>query len=992
MQIICHSPRYLDTKPPLKGFALVATVSVMVLMVMITVAMLSLSHVELKRSEASSHHEEARLNARMALMQAIGELQKHAGPDQRVTARAAILGGDAEIMHENWLGVWKTTVKLEEQDWPVIGKVQTSDSSETPYSQSGAYEDLRHTQGDLSNGVWKSELHQVWLVSKRSPDVDVTQALDESSDDVIEILGRGTLGKGLNGSDYERERVIVQKVDFGETGAYAWYVSDNSQKASIDPFGEIDDVNAALEASPRANPAMVKLSNGKIVSYATAALTQPNREQIREALKQKYHHFTVYSPGLFVDTMFGGLRKDLTPLLMAGKDQQSIHFENSEGDIRNVFSSEYPIIPGPDHGVLGPSFAALRDWAQQSYVTGNKAETDVPLSAVRMRPTEHWPHAISDGASIDASKWAESAPKIHPIMTDARWHYYFSHQNKRIRTHIIPRICLWNPYNKALKFSSLTVMMPNPFYGLSSGMHFFPEEDHIKDLKAKYSEEEDHVFSKWIQKNGYVGGPVYKIRLNPFPDTRYLAFTLEGTTMAAGECHVFSPKVTSTGLQANGVKIQPYQPLSVRTNVLSSSSAQGVDHFYYDHDLSIKYEVQATSWKSLSDSNLDEIDFGRIFDYQPEVVMLSDGKVENFPFILKSGTASSLVDLYTSNVHPTLQLINNGAGGIKPTTYFAYSGQTWGSAGQPPGSFGNLQTFEQAPLKDAPPTHQVGAKLLWLDESATEGNNAPLRVDRWTPDHMVYNISPVANWNVRAQLTTRSPVSQCASKWYMTSTGPWILQFAPFSPQDFNDQPTLNGDGSSFVKNPFGASVDFSDSQRVVLFDLPSEDYGVLSMAKLRHAMLSPYSWNPSYIIGSSLRDLHAPAAQTAHDIATTEYESGIVKTRWDYLIGGSKGSGLSHGAYAKTIDSQGLLQIGGEDVSRSIDGVSFSSAEEVLAYDISYEVNQNLWDRYFISGMPLHDDTQSFGWDPRADRLLLNRRYQFNFNANRKIDEDHQE
>jgi len=64
MQIIYHSPRYLDTKPPLKGFALVATVSVMVLMVMVTVAMLSLSHVELKRSEASSHHEEARLNAR----------------------------------------------------------------------------------------------------------------------------------------------------------------------------------------------------------------------------------------------------------------------------------------------------------------------------------------------------------------------------------------------------------------------------------------------------------------------------------------------------------------------------------------------------------------------------------------------------------------------------------------------------------------------------------------------------------------------------------------------------------------------------------------------------------------------------------------------------------------------------------------------------------------------------------------------------------------
>ena len=253
---------------------------------------------------------------------------------------------------------------------------------------------------------------------------------------------------------------------------------------------------------------------------------------------------------------------------------------------------------------------------------------------------------------------------------------------------------------------------------------------------------------------------------------------------------------------------------------------------------------------------------------------------------------------------------------------------------------------------------------------------------------MAYNVSPVANWNVRAQLVTRSPVSQCASKWYMTSTGPWMLQFVPFSPQDFNGQPSLNSSGTAFVKNPFGACTDFSVSQRVVLFDLPSSDYGVLSMAKLRHAMISPYSWNPSYIIGHSLRDLHAPAEKTAHDVATEEYTGGIVSTRWDYLIGGSKDSGLHHGAYAKVIDSQGLLQIGDEAVSRSVNGDTFSSADEILAYDIAYEVNHNLWDRYFISGMPLHEDTRAFDWDPSSKKPLWNTRYQFNFDSGKKVSE----
>ena len=971
----------------------------MVLMLMVALAMISLSTLELRNTGTQRHEEQARANARMALMQAISELQRHAGPDQRVTARAAILEDGTQVANRNWLGVWSTTVESGGRDWPVIGKNTTSRS---PYSRAGAYEDLRHVQAGLLEDNWKSELRQRWLVSQG--DADFTQPLSDRDDAVVEVIGRGTLGSGLSDVNFERERVLVQKVDIGEEGAYAWYVADNSQKASVDPLGETDHVEASLEASPRGNPMLLELADGsddysrftedalkhrgKFISYDSAALTQSDTEKVKQALQEKYHDLTVYSPGLFTDTQLGGLRKDLTPLLLADKENGKIDFLDLSEE--REFSSSYPMIPGTDHGVLGPSFGALRDWALQTYATGNDAETVLPSSAVRMRPTTHWPHAISDGATTDASEWAESAPKIHPIMTDARWHYYFSHQNKRIRTHIIPRVCLWNPYNKELKIPALTVMMPNPFYNLSHGMHFFPEEGHVNELKAKYADDSGHKFSKWLTKSGYVGGNVYKMRANPFPNQRYLAFSLETTTMAAGECHVFSPKVTSGSVQASGINLQLYQPTTIASNVLSSSSPQGTDHFYYDHDSSVTYQIQTSnsSWSKLTDSDFNEIDFSRIFDYQPEVVMSSDGKIESFPFILKSGTSSSLTNLYSSSSYPTLQLINNGGGGAKPNTYFGYIGLNWGPAGQAPGNFGNLQTFAEAPMKDAPATHQIGAKLLWLNESATEGNNSPLRVDRWTNDHMAYNISPVANWNVRAQLTTRSPVSQCAAKWYMLSTGPWMLQFVPLSPQDFTDQPSLNATGTAFIKNPFGAAADFSISPRVVLFDLPSSDYGVLSLSKLRHAMLSPYSWNPSYIIGHSLRDIHSPAESTAHSVATDQYTGSLAPTRWDYLIGGSKDSGLSHGPSAKVIDSQGLLQIGSEAVSRTVAGTSLSSEEEVLAYDIAYEVNQNLWDRYFISGMPLRADTQSFDWNPEADKPLWNQRYQFNFDGGKSLDD----
>ena len=73
------------------GFALIATVSLMVLLVMIATAMLSLSTIELRSSHRTDAMIEAKANARMALVIALGDLQKYAGPDQRVTANGAIL-------------------------------------------------------------------------------------------------------------------------------------------------------------------------------------------------------------------------------------------------------------------------------------------------------------------------------------------------------------------------------------------------------------------------------------------------------------------------------------------------------------------------------------------------------------------------------------------------------------------------------------------------------------------------------------------------------------------------------------------------------------------------------------------------------------------------------------------------------------------------------------------------------------------------------------
>ena len=92
------------------GFALLIALGMMSFVLVLVLSMVLMASVETSNAANAKDRLLARENARLGLMIALGDLQKYAGPDQRVTARADILGdGNYGAGSKFWTGLWDPT-------------------------------------------------------------------------------------------------------------------------------------------------------------------------------------------------------------------------------------------------------------------------------------------------------------------------------------------------------------------------------------------------------------------------------------------------------------------------------------------------------------------------------------------------------------------------------------------------------------------------------------------------------------------------------------------------------------------------------------------------------------------------------------------------------------------------------------------------------------------------------------------------------------------
>jgi len=363
-----HKSRQLPIRH--QGFALVVTLSLMILLTIIAVGMLSLSSIALRSTSGSSAMAEARQNARLALMLALGELQENAGQDQRVTATADIAG-----MANGSL--------LADGAQPANDKTVTGATKGLSSVQPGT----RHW-----TGVWRNSTltaagatipatdiftktpaptHLQWLVSGNDSGVSPAitpsaaaysvQADGSVADPQTAVVLAGPQSVGAASPTAIQNYVTAPLVNISTTkagstkttGRYAWWIGDEGVKAKFNRSAPAAATQAATYetlANQRAGWEVVTgLQNyptpdkdphemlNRVVTLPQGELLDPSLASTTGETRALFHSATTDTFGVIADVLQGGLRVDLSAALAQGIPASSPStFPNAPAKNKNI--------------------------------------------------------------------------------------------------------------------------------------------------------------------------------------------------------------------------------------------------------------------------------------------------------------------------------------------------------------------------------------------------------------------------------------------------------------------------------------------------------------------------------------------------------------------------------------------------------------------------------------------------------------------------------
>lgn len=414
------------------GFTLIITVSLLVLLTLIAIGLLSLSTVTLRIGSKEQHLSMARANARMAMMIAVGELQKQLGPDRRINA---VAGMDQTVVADQrqWLGVYDA--------W--LGTENTRPDPSTRFRR--------------------------YLVSgnetaMRNRDVAKTPLAGRT----IDIVGRNPIAS--------QRRVKAGLTALADaSGNLAWWVGDENAKAKINAGSDypaaVTQELLAMEAGQSAPGVgfrmlseLQNISNqgrgswdmgnalrGKCLSLDSSELISG----VSGDLNQYQHDLTTTSYGLLTDVRNGGLKRDLTLYLeqpYSSRLRQPLYTVNSNATVNfNADSTNAATLDDFSGITMEELWIYYNLYKQVNY--SRPASTS---DSVGRRPSG-FPTLLS-GNSRDEVVADRFYPYKRRVYSQVKYMLSLAAapgtQPDRfdLRLAIDPVVVLWNPYNVALEY------------------------------------------------------------------------------------------------------------------------------------------------------------------------------------------------------------------------------------------------------------------------------------------------------------------------------------------------------------------------------------------------------------------------------------------------------------------------------------------------------------------------------------------------------------
>jgi type II secretory pathway pseudopilin PulG len=895
------------------GFALVTSLMLVSLILLIALGLASLASIELRRTTLDSDAAQARVNARLALMMAIGQLQRTLGPDQRVSASADILGNHPAEPH--WTGVWRTT---------------QPDGSPL-FSRDDLQGGLRDTR--FNGNFNAADTVMEWLVSGEG---DPRMGADEAH------------SIRLHGDSDSKTAVrvplrVVKRSDGSVSGRQAWWTGDLAVRANLqttDPRADLPLSRGApgspawyrVMASQAADMTMMKgdvaiphAEARRLASAPSISLTAAGKSWA----DQHALDFTVDSRGVIADVARGGLRQDLTAFFDSSGEVPS--WKNLPG-----LREDDPLVAAETGGEAtsrlreaGPKFGLLRDWARMNLAfRGGKTATKLP-DMLELRGSRNVSAVMSLANETPVMLAGNRSASIQPVLVEATLFTQistfglpgYSPPRYQLRHHHYPRVVLWNPYNVDLEFERSMIMIQG-----NGRQEMWTENESINSRG-----EIIRFNGQWLSFEGgrsadfFVrpGESIRNIMKTAGYNDSYMGsyyFAIPKTRFAPGECLVFSPARSAEYDCFSAYRQGSYD---LNANELSCEVAPDPARSYYISGTDIGGGIP---YKPVS------------FWFAPTPYWSVNGRfgVENqgddTRAILKHIGDRRTISFEDFDRAPQLAVLS--------------ASLQYGAGREPRIAWNQLERMPLELLNHSNPRPTVipnvrtreGIRLRWFDEHPSNQINSGALAG--TPH---FEEALLANWNPRASFIVRSPWENIAGTLPQSGTagGPWFFGAYTRDLYDqavgWDEQVPVVSEGRCYG-NPFGPPQE--GTGRYVLFDVPRAETGVISLAQLQHVKISELVWHPSYAIGNSLADprlaLSGETAPPRSAALARNPDAAKMGGFHQDQIGWSSDTERSSTRDEWAATARAILG----DVPKS----------DNLVYDLSFEANHTLWDRYYLS------------------------------------------